>query len=320
MPPPAGLYDWKLAVVLEHRCQDGAKIGLGDGQRRPDPAGRAHLGAPCRSHQPRYGRGASRKPGDALAVGDVDRRRAASTKDAAGKDYPADTYGLRQIPEISGAMVAMDPHTGRVLAMTGGWSFQHSEFNRATQAMRQPGSAFKPIVYLTALENGFTPSTVIMDAPIVVDQGPGLPLWRPENYEKELPRPGHPAGRAGEVAQPDDRARRPGRRHGEGRRDGASVSAWSTICQPVLAMALGAGETTVLRLTTAYSIIVNGGKKVTPTLIDRVQDRSAAPCSAPTTGLATAAPAWTGRIRRRPRSPTTASRWSIPPAPTRWSP
>ncbi len=117
-------------------------------------------------------------------------------------------------------MVAMDPHTGRVLAVTGGWSFQISEFDRAIQAMRQPGSAFKPIVYLTALENGFTPSTVIMDAPIVVDQGPGLPLWRPENFEKSFLGPDHPAGGPGEVAQSDDRARRPGHRHEEGGRDG----------------------------------------------------------------------------------------------------
>jgi penicillin-binding protein 1A len=80
----------------------------------------------------------------------------------------------------------MDPHTGRVLAMTGGWSYQQSEFNRATQAKRQPGSSFKPIVYLAALEAGFTPSTMVLDAPIVIDQGPGLPLWRPENYAQDF--------------------------------------------------------------------------------------------------------------------------------------
>jgi hypothetical protein len=80
----------------------------------------------------------------------------------------------------------MDPHTGRVLAMTGGWSYQQSEFNRATQAMRQPGSAFKPFVYMTALENGYTPSTIIVDEPIVIDQGPGLPLWKPKNDENDF--------------------------------------------------------------------------------------------------------------------------------------
>jgi penicillin-binding protein 1A len=159
-----------------------------------------------------------------------------------------------------------------VLAITGGWSFQISEFDRALQAMRQPGSAFKPIVYLTALENGFTPSTVIMDAPIVIDQGRGLPLWKPENFEKSFLGPAT-------------------LRNGlEKSRNLMTVRVAQTIgmdkvaemakrlgvvdnLQPVLAMALGAGETTVLRLTNAYSMIDNGGKKVTPSLIDRVQDK-----------------------------------------------
>ena len=82
----------------------------------------------------------------------------------------------------------MDPHTGRVLAMSGGFSFDESKFNRATQAQRQPGSSFKPFVYLAALENGFTPSTIVLDAPIAIDQGPGLPQWRPENYTERLSR------------------------------------------------------------------------------------------------------------------------------------
>ena len=94
----------------------------------------------------------------------------------------ANTWRLRQVPEVSGAMVAMDPWTGRVLAMVGGFSFDQSQFNRATQAMRQPGSSFKPFVYAAALDNGYTPSTVVMDAPIEIDQGPGVPPWRPENY------------------------------------------------------------------------------------------------------------------------------------------
>ncbi len=94
----------------------------------------------------------------------------------------ANTWRLRQVPEVSGAIVAMDPWTGRVLAMVGGFSFDQSQFNRATQAMRQPGSSFKPFVYAAALDNGYTPSTVVMDAPIEIDQGPGVPPWRPENY------------------------------------------------------------------------------------------------------------------------------------------
>ena len=159
VPPPAGLYDWKLAVVLSTDAKI-AKIGLGEGSEGQIPL--AELTWARHVDPTSHNMGAAiRKPGDALAVGDVIAVEPVA-KDAAGKDYPADTYGLRQIPEISGAMVAMDPHTGRVLAVTGGWSFQISEFDRAIQAMRQPGSAFKPIVYLTALENGFTPSTVVM--------------------------------------------------------------------------------------------------------------------------------------------------------------
>ena len=95
-------------------------------------------------------------------------------------------YALRQIPEVEGALIAMDPHTGRVLAMVGGYDYDKSQFNRAVQARRQPGSAFKPFVYLAALDKGFTPSTLILDAPFVIDQGPGLPKWRPANYTKKF--------------------------------------------------------------------------------------------------------------------------------------
>ena len=93
---------------------------------------------------------------------------------------------IRQIPEVNGAIIAMDPHTGKILALSGGFSFKLSEFNRATQAQRQPGSAFKPIVYAAALENGFTPSTLVLDAPFVMDQGQGLKTWKPENYGKKF--------------------------------------------------------------------------------------------------------------------------------------
>ena len=214
---------------------------------------------------------AIRKPTDAIAVGDVIAVEPVA-KDAAGKDYPANTYGLRQIPEISGAMVAMDPHTGRVLAMTGGWSFQISEFDRATQAMRQPGSAFKPIVYLTALENGMTPSTVVMDAPIVVDQGPGLPLWKPENFEQNFLGP--TTLRVGLEKSRNLMTVRVAQTIGMNKvAEMAKRLGVVDDLQPVLAMALGAGETTVLRLTNAYAQIDNGGKKVTPTLVDRVQDK-----------------------------------------------
>ena len=128
-------------------------------------------------------------------------------------------YRLRQIPEVSGAMVVMDPWTGRVLAMVGGFSFDQSQFNRATQAYRQPGSSFKPIVYSAALDNGYTPSTVVLDAPIEIDQGQGAGVWRPENFSSgKYPGTGDAAQRAAAVAQHRDGAPRAGHRHAPDRR------------------------------------------------------------------------------------------------------
>ncbi len=181
-------------------------------------------------------------------------------------------YGLRQIPEVNGALVALNPHTGRVLAMEGGWSYKGSEFNRATQAWRQPGSAFKPFVYIAALDKGFTPATLVLDAPFVIDQGPGLGKWRPANYTHEFygPTPirvGIEKSRnlmtvrlADFVGMPDIVKY-------------AQKFGVITDMSPLLANALGSGETTLLRLLTGYAQFVNGGKKVNPTLIDRIQDR-----------------------------------------------
>jgi penicillin-binding protein 1A len=188
---------------------------------------------------------------------------------------PAKTEGqftLHQIPEVSGAMVVEDPWTGRVLAMVGGFSFDQSQFNRATQALRQPGSSFKPFVYAAALDNGYTPSTVVLDAPLEIDQGPGVGVWRPENYE-------------GSFAGPSTL------RYGiEHSRNVMTVRLAQDIGMPLIAeyakrfgvyddlppylsFALGAGETTLLRMTTAYAMFDNGGRKIKPTLIDRIQDR-----------------------------------------------
>ena len=129
---------------------------------------------------------------------------------------PAKTEGqftLHQIPEVSGAMVVEDPWTGRVLAMVGGFSFDQSQFNRATQALRQPGSSFKPFVYAAALDNGYTPSTIVLDAPLEIDQGPGVGVWRPENYEGKFYWPIHAALRHRTFAQRDDGAPGAGHRH-----------------------------------------------------------------------------------------------------------
>ncbi len=181
-------------------------------------------------------------------------------------------YRLQQVPEVSGAIVAMDPTTGRVLAMVGGFSYDQSQFNRATQALRQPGSSFKPFVYAAALDNGYTPSTLVLDAPIEIDQGPGLGVWKPENYENNFYGPstlrfGIEHSRnvmtvrlAQDIGMPliADYAKRFG--------------IYDNL-PPYLSFALGAGETTLMRMVTAYSMIDDGGRRVKPTLIDRIQDR-----------------------------------------------
>lgn len=181
-------------------------------------------------------------------------------------------YGLRQIPEIDGSLVALDPHTGRVLAMVGGFDFKRSEFNRATQAERQPGSAFKPFVYAVALEQGFTPSSLILDAPFVIEQGYGLGKWKPQNssnkfYGASTLRLGLEKSRNLMTVRLAQYLQMDGI---------VEISERMNIMDDmpnVLSMALGAGETTLLKLTSAYGMIVNGGKEITPTLIDRIQDR-----------------------------------------------
>ena len=196
-------------------------------------------------------------PGDMIYVEPTDKK---------------DQYALRQVPDIEGGLVAMDPYTGRVLAMVGGFSFAESVFNRATQAYRQPGSSFKPIVYSAALDNGYTPSSILLDVPYSKEQGPGLPLWTPGNYDGKFLGPatlrtGVERSRnvmtvrlAEDIGMPlvAEYARRFG--------------IYDDMPQ-VLAMALGAGETTVLRMVTGYSMIANGGRSIKSTLIDRIQDR-----------------------------------------------
>ena len=181
-------------------------------------------------------------------------------------------FRLRQLPEISGAIVAMDPQTGRVLAMVGGFSFDQSQFNRATQAQRQPGSAFKPFVYATALDNGYTPSSIVLDEAIEIDQGGGQGIWSPENFDGKSHGP-HTL-RYGVEQSKNQMTVRLARDVGMpliveyAKRFGIYDD-----LLPVLAMSLGAGETTVLRLTAAYAMLDNGGKRIKPTMIDRIQDR-----------------------------------------------
>jgi penicillin-binding protein 1A len=181
-------------------------------------------------------------------------------------------WSLRQLPKINGAIVVMDPYTGRVLAMVGGFSFKLSEFNRATQAKRQPGSAFKPIVYAAALENGFTPSTLVLDAPFVIDQGEGLKTWKPENYGKKFYGPS--TLRTGIEKSRNLMTVRVAQKVGFDQisQITKNFGIYNDVPE-LLSVSLGAAETTLALLTNAYCSFVNGGKKVTPIFIDRIQDR-----------------------------------------------
>jgi len=271
---PAGSGSWSLAVVLDI-SQGDAEIGFSDSTRGRIPLAEMKWARPALDDQ-KVGPSVKR-PSDVLAAGDVVLveavTRSSSEKDKNAADYPPGTFALRQIPAISGGIVALDPHTGRVLAMSGGFDYEMSEFNRATQAMRQPGSAFKPFVYLTALDHGFTPSTIILDAPFVIDQGPGLGKWKPANYTNRFYGPS--PMRIGIERSRNLMTVRLAQSVGMGpivqtaRRFGIVDD-----MPDQLSMALGSGETTLLRLTTAYAMLVNGGKRITPTLIDRVQDRN----------------------------------------------
>ncbi len=202
-----------------------------------------------------------KKPEELVKIGDV----------IFVKQINLGLYSLKQIPKVNGAIVVMDPYTGRVLAMSGGFSFLQSEFNRASQALRQPGSAFKPFIYALALENNYTPSTVILDAPLVLEQGSDLKLWKPENYGKKFY--GLSTLRTGieksrnlmtvRIAQD------------LGLKKIVNFSKKLKIYDnpnELLSISLGSAETTLLKLTSAYSSFLNGGKLVSPVIIDRIQD------------------------------------------------
>ena len=180
---------------------------------------------------------------------------------------------IRQIPEVNGAIVAIDPHTGKVLALSGGFSFGLSEFNRATQAKRQPGSAFKPFVYISAIKEGYSPSTLILDAPYVIDQGPGLPKWKPSNYTDKFyglstMRTGIEKSRNLMTIRLADKIGMP--KILETTKDFKI----NKQMDKNLSMSLGSAEVTLIELTNAYAMIVNGGMEITPTLIVSVHDKA----------------------------------------------
>jgi penicillin-binding protein 1A len=269
---------WRLAVVLEAN-KDTAKIGLRPTRTSAGkPSDERETGiipfAEVKWARPKLKNGMGGSPRvmtDVLKPGDViyvsPREPNEKEPDVAGQ------WSLQQVPKISGALVAMDPHTGRVLALVGGFSFAESQFDRAVQARRQPGSAFKPLIYTTALDNGYTPASIIVDGRLCISQGAGMPQWCPKNYE------------AGSAAGPSTL------RFGiEKSRNLMTVRLANDMGMPIiveyarrfgvydnlmpmLSMALGAGETTLLRMVGAYGMIANGGKQIKPTLIDRIQDR-----------------------------------------------
>jgi penicillin-binding protein 1A len=187
-------------------------------------------------------------------------------------DKEDDLYRIRQVPKVEGAFIVMNPHTGRVLAMQGGWDYQNSEFNRATQAKRQPGSSFKPFIYLSALEEGLTPATIILDAPVAFEQGPGLPLWKPQNYSDKFYGP--TTLRLGIEKSRNVMTVRLADYIGMERisRTAKKFSIYDRMTTN-LSASLGSNETTLINMTSAYGMFVNGGKKIQPKFIDRVQDR-----------------------------------------------
>ena len=265
--------DWRQAVVLEVN-ENSARVGLRPrrlvSRATSDARDEATIyleDAPWADKLTTKEKGQDRKtikvkamtefmqPGDVIHVSNQDGR-----------------YILEQIPEVSGALVAMNPHTGRVLSMMGGFSFKESQFNRATQAKRQPGSSFKPFVYAAALDNGYTPSSVVLDGPFKKDQGGNLGIWEPKNY-------------GGKYAGPSTL-----RLGIEKSRNLMTVRLANDMGMPLiseysqrfgiydnpirgLASSLGSRETSVLRMVAAYSVLANGGKRINPSLIDRIQDR-----------------------------------------------
>ncbi len=259
--PPGG-EEWDLAVVLSAGA-DAVEVGLADGSKGQIPL--SELKWARKVKDGKFVGPSIQKASDALSPGEVVL--------VEPLDEKASSLGLRQIPEVQGALVAMDPHTGRVLAMSGGFSARISVFNRATQAYRQPGSAFKPFVYLAALDQGFTPSTLVLDAPFALDQGGGLGKWKPSNYTEKYYGP--TPLRVGIEKSRNVMTVRLAQYIGmEPIVDVARRFGIKDDLQPTLSMALGAGETTVLRLTAAYSMLVNGGRKIDPSFIDRVQDKA----------------------------------------------
>lgn len=268
--PYSDVPEWKLAIVLNVSAA-GVDIGMrppfeASGARSKERK-RAFIAADDMKWAMRVvnignKRTSAKSPEGVLNVGDI----------VYVSEVSDGRYRLQQPPKLEGAIVAMDPHTGRVLAMIGGFSYGESEFNRATQAYRQPGSSFKPFVYAAALDNGYTPASVVLDGPLEVDQGGSLGVWAPKNYSGKFSGPStlrygiELSRNVMTVRLAQDMGMKTVAEYAE------RFGIYDKML-PVLSMSLGAGETTVLRMVTAYAIIANGGKSITPSMIDRIQDR-----------------------------------------------
>ena len=258
---------WRLAAVLA--VEPGhADIGFADGARGTIALDNIKWARKARD-KGRLGPEVTAahqvlSPGDVVPVEPLEGREAAGRNAA---------YALRQIPAVSGALVALDPHTGRVLALVGGFDFATSEFDRATQARRQPGSAFKPFVYLAALDSGYTPASIVLDAPVVIDQGEHLRKWKPENYTERFYGPS--TLRVGLEESRNLMTLRVAQDIGmKTVADYAARFGLHPDLPELPSAALGALETTPLDLAAAYAMLVNGGRRIEPAIIERIQDRN----------------------------------------------
>ncbi|MEO1609724.1 MAG: penicillin-binding protein 1A [Pseudomonadota bacterium] len=274
---PADLRPWELGVVLKVDSKN-ALVGL-QPRRGPDRrlvserqavqisikdmewAGKFQATDKSKGPKPK-------KPSEVLALGDVIY---VAPKDAKKRDG---AWQLMQVPDVGGGMAVMDPHSGRVLAIVGGFSFSISQFDRSIQARRQPGSAFKPLVYAAAIDNGYKSTTIVLDAPIEIDQGSDKEVWRPENYNKNRSY-GPSTLRLGIEKSRNQMTVRLAQDIGMPLISEYAINRFGVYSSlmPVLSMSLGAGETTLLRMVSAYAMFANGGRKIEATLIDRIQDR-----------------------------------------------
>ena len=266
---PTDIQPWRIGVVLEAQ-KVKAVVGLRPARQSDGSLAVEREAVEVPFDEVKWAktnRGAPKAITDILSPGDV------IWVGPKNPDQPTGVWSLMQIPEVGGGLVAMDPHTGRVHAVAGGFSFATSQFDRALQARRQPGSSYKPLVYASALDNGYKPTSIVLDAPIEIDQGPGKDIWSPKNYDGGSSF-GPSTLRLGIEKSRNQMTVRLAQDLGMpiiveySKRFGAYDD-----LLPVLAMSLGAGETTLLKMAAAYASLANGGKQVQPTLIDRIQDR-----------------------------------------------